>query len=79
MNIVSKAIAAAIESEGSQVKAGRRIGVSQAAISRWMSEGRLPRTEFTGETDYSKTLAILSGVQHDKILKASQKAWKQRR
>lgn len=29
-------------------------GVSQRAIYKWMDNGKLPRTEYTGETNYAE-------------------------
>lgn len=31
----------------------RACGVTQPAVSRWSKRGRLPRTDYTGETDYA--------------------------
>lgn len=45
---------------GGPTKVGRVFGLSDAAIHRWMRANRLPRTEFTGETAYAKTLAELA-------------------
>lgn len=36
---------------------GRICGVSGKAVERWKKNGRLPRTEATGETNYSQLLA----------------------
>lgn len=36
-------------------------GVSPRAVYKWMSQGRLPRTDHTGETHYAETLAQLAG------------------
>lgn len=35
----------------------RICGVDQRAVRRWVSNGRLPRTEATGETNYAGALA----------------------
>jgi len=35
-------------------------GVSPSAVHRWKSSNRLPRTEYTGETQYAEAIAALS-------------------
>lgn len=40
--------------------------ISQRAIYKWLSNESLPRTEYTGETDYAKKLAELSNGQFTK-------------
>lgn len=37
--------------------AGRICNVSGKAVQKWVKAGRLPRTEATGETNYSQLLA----------------------
>lgn len=36
-------------------------GISVRAVYKWIDAGRLPRTDYTGETAYAKRLAELSG------------------
>lgn len=38
-------------------------GLSRRAIYKWIDRGSLPRTEFTGETDYSSRIAKASRGQ----------------
>ena len=35
-------------------------GVSIRAVYKWMASGSLPRTDFTGETNYAERLAAAS-------------------
>jgi len=41
----------------------KAVGVSYQAVRKWEANGCLPRTEFTGETNYAAKLANL--VQHE--------------
>lgn len=42
---------------GGVMKASAICGVSQRAIYKWLTAEALPRTEYTGETDYAVRLA----------------------
>ena len=46
--------------EGKQVGAGEACGVTPSIIGRWIRQKHLPRTEYTGETDYAARLANAS-------------------
>lgn len=37
--------------------AAQACGVSVRAVYKWIDSGRLPRTDYTGETDYARKLA----------------------
>lgn len=37
-------------------------GVSQRAIYKWMDNGKLPRTEYTGETNYAENRSCINGL-----------------
>ena len=50
----------AIELVGLQEMA-RGLGVTYQAIRRWEAAGRLPRTEWTGETEYADRIVELAG------------------
>jgi DNA-binding transcriptional regulator YdaS (Cro superfamily) len=42
---------------GSYEAIGRVCGVSGKAVMKWVAVGRLPRTEYTGETSYSRLIS----------------------
>jgi hypothetical protein len=48
----SRAMSAFIERAGSLAAAGRRLGRTAPALRKWMAKGKMPRTEYTGETRY---------------------------
>lgn len=41
----------------------RSLGVSSNAVRKWQQRGRLPRTEWTGETNYAWVVEKLTGGQ----------------
>lgn len=41
-------------------KLARELGISHQAVRKWQKLRRLPRTEWTGETNYSARLAELT-------------------
>lgn len=53
-------LARVVRAVGGQVKAGDACGVSAAIVGRWIRQKHLPRTEYTGETNYAKALADAS-------------------
>lgn len=63
------AIAKVIERAGLSETA-KALEVTYQAIRKWEAAGRLPRTEWTGETQYAKKLAALAGgdVTVDELL-----------
>lgn len=54
------ALSKAIEIVGLQNLA-KGLGVTYQAVRKWEAAGRLPRTEWTGETDYAEKIVVLSG------------------
>jgi len=54
------AVQNAIESAGGAIAAAAACGVSRQSVDKWVAKGCLPRTEYTGETSYANTLAILA-------------------
>lgn len=38
----------------------KALGVSYQAVGKWRDAGRLPRTEWTGETNYAETIEALT-------------------
>ena len=51
-------------------KLSRELTVSHQAIRKWQRAGRMPRTEWTGETDYSQAIQRLTAgaVSRDMLL-----------
>lgn len=58
MNIIESAV----EKIGGYEATGRLCGVTGKAVRKWCKQGRLPRTEWTGETRYAEKIAEASGV-----------------
>jgi hypothetical protein len=57
------AISIAVEKVGGPVAAAKACGIRRQAVDKWLNKGSLPRTEYTGETDYARRLAEASGGQ----------------
>ncbi|MFS1526226.1 hypothetical protein ACL7TT_19360 [Microbulbifer sp. 2304DJ12-6] len=51
----------AVKLAGGPLKVARRCEISTSAVHKWITNERLPRTEYTGETEYAEILAALSG------------------
>lgn len=51
------ALRESIYKAGGVATASSICGVSQRAIYKWLTAGALPRTEYTGETNYAHRLA----------------------
>ena len=50
-------------------KLAKALGVTHQAIRKWERAGRLPRTEWTGETKYAETIErICPGVTKAQLL-----------
>ncbi|MBW5818894.1 hypothetical protein ACVSUJ_22640 [Yersinia enterocolitica] len=50
----------AVNAVGGQTAAAKLCGLSVVAVHKWTVKGALPRTEYTGKTNYSKLLADAS-------------------
>lgn len=50
----------AVNDCGGVVAVAVACGLSQRAIYKWISSSRLPRTEYTGETNYCDAIAKIS-------------------
>lgn len=55
------ALAFAFEAVGGIGAAARACGRSYQALNKWRLAGCLPRTDYTGETNYAERLAIAAG------------------
>lgn len=57
------AISIAVEKVGGPVSAAKVCGIRRQAVDKWLSKGCLPRTDYTGETNYAQRLAAASSGQ----------------
>lgn len=48
-----KTLSIAVAALGGLEATGKVCGVTGQAVSRWLKRGKLPRTEYTGETHYA--------------------------
>ena len=55
------AIEKAIDLIGGPRALGQRLGVSRQAVNKWRQLKRLPRTDWTGETNYAEQIEALTG------------------
>mgnify|MGYP000904615946 CR=1 FL=1 len=51
----------AVKGVGGPVEVAKICGVTRQAVDKWLQNGFLPRTEYTGETCYAEKLAQVSG------------------
>lgn len=58
MSVLENAIAS---TPGKVPGVAKACGVTVRAVYKWLRAGRLPRTDYTGETDYSKKISIETG------------------
>lgn len=70
-NIIEKAVQ---EAGGSKIVASECGLRSQQAVMKWMRAGKLPRTEWTGETNYSAVIERLTKKKFTKAMLLSQRA-----
>lgn len=60
MNHIKKAFSSI---DGGIPAIAQACGVSVRAAYKWAAKGRLPRTDYTNETHYAKTIAKLPGAK----------------
>ncbi len=58
----------AVQQLGGYEATGRLCGVSGKAVMKWAKRGRLPRTEWTGETRYAEIIAEATGIAREELL-----------
>jgi S-adenosylmethionine/arginine decarboxylase-like enzyme len=56
-NPYAAVLVAAIDFAGGMKAVAALCGVSHVAVHKWLKNGRLPRTEYTGETRYAELIA----------------------
>lgn len=42
-------------------------GVTQPAVAKWVKKGRMPRTEYSGETNYAERITALCAAKGESI------------
>lgn len=57
------AITIAVEKVGGPVAAAKACEIRRQAVDKWLVKGTLPRTDYTGETNYAERLAAASDGQ----------------
>lgn len=59
----------------------RRLGFRPSAVQKWRDQGRLPRTDLAGLTNYAEVIAELSDgtVTKQQLLRDTRKAWEEAR
>lgn len=58
-------IKTAIDQAGGPSAAAKVCGVSPRAVYKWLANASLPRTDYTGETDYAQALADAAAARGD--------------
>ena len=73
MNLITQAIARA----GHVNLVARACNVTYQCVRQWERNGRLPRTDLTGETNYAELIArsTKNKITKEDLLKQSRRAW----
>jgi len=56
-------VSIAINRAGGPIAAAKACGVSRQAIDKWIDRGSLPRTDYSGETNYAEKLAAAASAR----------------
>lgn len=69
MLMINSPIKAAVEDKGYD-RVAKACGVTRRAVIKWVAAGHLPRTEWTGETEYADAIERLTEgkVTRDQLL-----------
>lgn len=57
----------AIDAAGGVAAVAKACEKSPRAVYKWLSAGRLPRTDYTGETSYAQRICALAAANGDPI------------
>ena len=73
--MIESPIKAAVDETG-YAKLAKACGVTPRAVIKWVEAGHLPRTEWTGESDYSTVIENITGgrVTRDQLLSTRRRA-----
>jgi hypothetical protein len=64
--MVKNIVRSAIEEAGGPKTVGPKCGRTYQAALKWLNQGFLPRTEWTGQTDYAGIIERLCGGKYTK-------------
>ncbi|WP_418338421.1 hypothetical protein [Pseudomonas citronellolis] len=60
-------VADAVALAGGAIAVARACGKSRQAVDKWVRSNQLPRTEYTGETDYAVRIADLAKARGEEV------------
>lgn len=77
MNLIQDAI----EHAGGKFVLATECGLTYQALNRWLERGYLPRSELTGETNYSSAIerATRGKISAERLRAVTRKGWKKAR
>lgn len=68
LNPRNHALSAALQIVGGYAALAKVCGINTSAVWRWQQRGKLPRTEWTGETHYAENIEAATGITKAALL-----------